>query len=444
MSTRNNHSRRPHRNGTAPAEPPAPFALPAAPPEPATCLELLARYARQPQRFQLASAARLLVNGGETFDAMLAAIDAAAVAVDIETYALQADSVGTRFHDALLRAAGRGVRVRLLYDYIGSRGLPPRFVRSLMQAGVAVAVYHPPVFGSILRTMNRRNHRKLLLVDQRVLFAVGLNLTDEYAVPEEHGAGWRDTHARFDGRAVALAGERLFEHDWGHALAYPDTITRAARLKADVRKSLRGIITIRKLWRRSVDTLQSAIRDGSVPVQVVGNEEIRNRRAIHRSYLHAIRNARRYVLIENAYFIPSRPIRHALAQAVERGVQVAVAVPRTSDVPIVAYASRHLYAGLLAKGVRIFEWPHAMLHAKTAVIDDAWSVVGSYNLDRRSLFHQLEAVVLVIDPVFAGRLREQTLADLQQCREVARAQHEARPWRQKLLESLAYLFRDWL
>jgi cardiolipin synthase len=125
-------------------------------------------------------------------------------------------------------------------------------------------------------------------------------------------------------------------------------------------------------------------------------------------------------------------------------VQVAVAVPRNSDVPIVTYASRHLYAGLLARGVRIFEWPHAMLHAKTAVIDDAWSVVGSYNLDRRSFFHQLEAVVLAIDPAFAGRLCAQTLADVQQCREVTRAAHKARPWHQKLLESLAYLFRDWL
>jgi phosphatidylserine/phosphatidylglycerophosphate/cardiolipin synthase-like enzyme len=98
---------------------------------------------------------------------------------------------------------------------------------------------------------------------------------------------------------------------------YPDTVTRAARLKADVRKSLRGIVTIRGLWRRSADTLQIAITDGSVPVQVVGNEEFRNRRAIHRAYLHAIQNARRYILIENAYFIPNRAIRRALARAVD-------------------------------------------------------------------------------------------------------------------------------
>ncbi len=407
-------------------------------------MELLARYARIPEQFQLASSARLLVNGGEAFPAMLAAIDAATTSVDLETYAIRADGMGTRFQGALLRAAGRGVHVRLLYDYLGSRGLPASFVRKLLAVGVQVAVYHPPVLGSLLRTMNRRNHRKLLLVDRGLLFAGGLNLTDEYVSVEERGAGWRDTHVRLEGPAVALAGERLFEHDWRQALAYPDTITRVARLKADVRKGLRRIITIRKLWRSSADALQNAIRDGQVAVQVVGNEELRNRLAIHRAYLYAIRNARQYILIENAYFIPTRAIRHALVRAAARGVQVAVTVPRHSDVPIVAYASRYLYARLLARCVRIFEWPHAMLHAKTAVIDDAWSVVGSYNLDRRSFFHQLESVVLVIDPAFAIRLREQTLADLQQCWEVTRVEHEARPWRLKFLESVAYSLRYWL
>jgi cardiolipin synthase len=436
--------RRARRRRVRQAPVPAPFALRPDAPEPVSGLALLVRYARRPEQFLLADAARLLVNGGETFAAMLAAIDAAAATVDLETYTLAADDVGMRFQAALAGAARRGVRVRLLYDYIGSRGLPAAFVRTLMAAGVQVAVYHPPIVGQILRTMNRRDHRKLLVVDGRLLFAGGINLADAYDDAGPRAGRWRDTHACCEGKAVALAGERLFEHGWSHAFPYPDTVTRAAVLKADVRRRWRGILTIGRLWRRAAERLQDALRDGRVAVQVVGNEEFRHRRAIHRAYLHAIAHARRYILIENAYFIPDAAIRRALARAVARGVQVAVAVPRTSDVPIVAYASRHLYAALLRRGIRIFEWPHGMLHAKTAVIDDAWAVVGSYNLDRRSFFHQLEAVLVVVDGGFAARLREQTLADLAQCREVTRAAHAARPHGRKLLESLAYAFRYWL
>jgi cardiolipin synthase len=309
---------------------------------------------------------------------------------------------------------------------------------------VQVAVFHPPVFGRILRTINRRDHRKLLVTDQRCLFAGGINLADDYDDAGPRGGRWRDTHARFEGAAVALAGARLFEQGWSQAVAVPDTVTRAAILKARVRRRWQRIRSLRGLRRPSPALLRQAFLAGGAAVQVVGNEALRNRRAIHRAYLHAIARAQRYILIENAYFIPDLAIRRALVRAARRGVQVAVAVPRHSDVPIVTLASRHLYARLLRGGVRLFEWPAAMLHAKTAVIDDAWSVVGSYNLDRRSFFHQLEAVVAVVDRPFAERLRDQTLADLARCHEVTRASHAARPWRQKLLESAAYLFRYWL
>ena len=137
-------------------------------------------------------------------------------------------------------------------------------------------------------------------------------------------------------------------------------------------------------------------------VRVLGNAAFRPRFRIRRAYLHAIRHAQRYILIENAYFIPDAGVRRALASAVKRGVVVAVAVARQSDVRVVAYASRSLYGTLLDSGVRLFEWQRGMLHAKTAVIDDAWSVVGSYNFDQRSLMHQLEAVAVIADPKFAG------------------------------------------
>jgi cardiolipin synthase len=249
---------------------------------------------------------------------------------------------------------------------------------------------------------------------------------------------------RIEGAEVAREAERLFEMAWRRADVYGEPRRPTARLTAGLRAQVRKLAGIGRAWRRVARAADTPHEDQGVPVLLISNEEFRYRWAIRRAYLYAIEHARSYVLIENAYFIPTLAVRRALARAVKRGVVVAVAVPCFSDVPIVAYAGRHLYAGLLKRGVRILEWPHGMLHAKTAVIDDAWAIVGSYNFDHRSLFSQLEAVAVVVDPDFARRLREQTLADLSRCHEVTRREHAARSFVRRALESAAYRLRDWL
>ncbi|MDI6774118.1 MAG: DUF2062 domain-containing protein [Verrucomicrobiota bacterium] len=426
---------------TIPVEPlilPPPLAPPPAPTDP------VARYARYPARFQYASAARLLVDGREAYPEMLAAIGSAAATVDLETYIFRADRVGARFQDALIRAAHGGARVRLLYDYIGSLGLPECFVHALTEAGVEVAVYNPLVWTRPLWAINRRDHRKILVVDRRTAFTGGLNISDDYDSAAASGGEWRDTHIRLDGADVAQAAERLFEQGWRQAIPYAESATPAARLKARARRRLRSLVIMRQGEEHGPDTTGAPSGAGNVPVHIIGNKEFRCRLRIHRAYLRAIRRAQRYILIENAYFIPNRPVRRALARAARRGVLVIVAVARQSDVTFAAYAGRNLYSELLSCGVRIFEWPHSMLHAKTAVIDDAWAIVGSYNFDHRSFVHQLEAVAVVADPALASCLREQTMTDLAQCREVTLSQHESRSWRAMLLESGAYALRYWL
>ena len=139
-----------------------------------------------------------------------------------------------------------------------------------------------------------------------------------------------------------------------------------------------------------------------------------------------------------------KPLFEALVQAARRGVVVAVVVTAKSDVPITTYATRWLYGALLSGGVRIFEWPVSMMHAKTAVFDDAWSIIGSYNFDHRSLLHQLESVAIVADVDLAAQLRDQTLADISRCHEILLDAHRRRPWWKKTLEYLAYLLRHWL
>jgi cardiolipin synthase A/B len=409
---------------------------PSPPPGPAEAID----YCRSPAYFHLADDACLLVNGHEAYSQMLAAIEFAAVRVELETYCLHDDQTGRRFQRALIDAAARGVQVRLLYDWVGSLGLPDSFVGPLLQAGVDVRVYHPLVLRRPSWAINRRDHRKVLIVDGEVCFTGGLNISDEYAPVEDGGEGWRDTHVRLAGKHVSAAMEHLFLQGWKAATPYAHSVSPVARIREKLRRRKKHP----KVRPGEHDLLAEVRKRGGVPVQILGNEEFRFRRRIHRAYLHAIYRAKRYILIENAYFIPDATIRRALRRAVKRGVVVAVAVARKSDVATAALASRSLYSDLLSAGVRLYEWPRGMLHAKTAVIDDAWAIVGSYNFDHRSLFHQLEVVAVVADAHFATRLRDQTLADMDQCHEVSLLQHELRPWSQMMLESIAHLLKFWL
>jgi cardiolipin synthase A/B len=412
--------------------------LPALPETPLDRRAILGRYARRGMHFVPASGARLLVDGGEAYGAMLEAIDGAREHVALETYILRGDATGLRFRQALIRAAARGVCVQLIYDWWGSLALTGHFVREMTRAGVAVGVYHPLVLRRPVWAMNKRDHRKMLIVDGRLSFMGGLNIADEYAPAIEGGGGWRDTHIRLDGPEVAREMAALFNYAWRRATPYDRTRTRRTIIRWGLR---------RRLARRPIDSAGNetdAWPESDLPVSILGNEILRYRRRIRMAYLKAIHQARRYVLIENAYFIPSRSIRRALVQAARRGVAVGVVVTERNDVPITAYATRWLYEELLSGGVRLFEWPTGMMHAKTAVIDDAWSIIGSYNLDHRSLLHQLESVAIVADAGLAVRLRDQTLADIAACREVSLEAHRQRPAWQKTLEYGAYLTRHWL
>ena len=406
-----------------------------------TRAQILSRYTRGPGMFVCADSITLLVDGSQTLSQMLDAIDQAAATVDLETYIIAADHTGQKFLEAMCRAIERGVSVRLLYDYAGSMWLPNSFVNTLADSGVDVRVFHPLAITRPTWAFNRRDHRKLLVVDEKITFTGGLNISDDHAALTDGGRGWRDTHVRIEGQDAARAAMGSFEYAWQKAIPWRQTRDKGTILKAGIRR-LRHPVSKQKLFSRQ--TTHPTYPLNSIAVQLLGNREFKLRKRIHNAYLHAINHANHYILIENAYFIPAIEIRLALSRAVQRGVQVAVVLARDSDVPLAGYASRYLYTGLLKAGIRIFEWPTAMMHAKTAVIDDAWAIVGSYNFDHRSLFHNLESAVLVADPAFAKKLREQTTADITQCTEVTLDRHQRRNLHHKWLEMMTYFLRTWL
>lgn len=316
----------------------------------------------------------LYVRGKDLFAAMAEAIDAAKETVHLETYRFAGDATGKAFAERLARAARRGVRVRLIYDSVGSIELAPETETEMRNAGVQILEYHPVAPWRPRWAWNKRDHRKILVCDGRTGFIGGMNISDEHAPREEGGLDWPDAHARVEGPAVHEL-ERLFRAVWHKETGR---------------------------WFESHPV--PGLRPGPSPVRVVGNHEILKRFAIREGYVNALRAARTEVSIANSYFIPDWRVRRSLAQAVRRGVDVRVLVPGRSDIRSVWYAMRATYGSLLSRGVRIFEWQGPMMHAKAVVVDRRWCAVGSYNLDHRSLQHNLEVNLQTTDGEFAAEL----------------------------------------
>lgn len=375
------------------------------------------QYVARPERLRSDTSVRPLRNGRQVYPSMLEAIAGAKSHVHLEMYIWADDVTGNRFREAFIDRARNGCRVRVLYDAIGSFSLPARFLDSMRAVGIEVIEFHPVAPWRPRWGLNQRNHKKILIVDDRVGFTGGINLSDENLPVDEGGKGWFDWHVRIEGSAVRDLAH-AFLHTWvragGGAFADPQVYPAPSK-------------------------------DAALGVQVISNVRLQDRWRMHRAYLWAIRHAEHEIDIMNAYFIPEMDLRNAFRDATRRGVTVRVIVPSVSDVPAVAYASRHVHKKLLERGVRIFEWPpEHMMHAKLGVIDGVWSTIGSYNLDHRSLRHNLEVGLVVVDEKIGRGLAEQFAVDLQRCTEVTVANLEARSRWQRFLGWFWYQLRSQL
>lgn len=364
-----------------------------------------------PDRYESGNSLALYFRGGDAFRAMWQAMEEAQETIHLETYIFSSDRVGEEFAARMMQKARSGVRVRLIIDGLGSLDIDPELLTRLRNSGVQILDYHPVAPWRARWDWQRRDHRKILVVDGRVGFTGGANITKEHAPLELGGSDWRDTHVRVEGPA-AFSLDRLFRMVW-----FKET----------------------GRWFESAG--HPVIRENSTRVWVAANEEFFLRYAIRSVYLKALRAARREVLITNAYFVPDRGIRRALAAAVRRGVSVKILVPGRSDVASVWHAGRYRYDFLLRHGVRLYEWIGPILHAKTVVIDRTWCAVGSYNLDHRSLLHNLEVNLHILDSGIAEKLSSQFSLDLEHAREIHLHRWRRRPWYDRAFERLFYFFR---
>ncbi|OGI52808.1 MAG: hypothetical protein A3E57_04440 [Candidatus Muproteobacteria bacterium RIFCSPHIGHO2_12_FULL_60_33] len=355
----------------------------------------------------------LLVDGRRFFPRMLEAIEWARHHVLLEIYLFESGRVATRFIDAFVRAAGRGVVVKLLLDDFGALGLTRQDREKLTQGGVDLVFYNPLHFRKLLRNMFR-DHRKLMVVDGEVAFVGGAGITDEFDLPAHPEQSWRETAVRAHG-PVAADWRALFLRVWNRHASRPlDLPEPAPPAMAD---GMPGRVTI---------TSALAIQE------------------IKRSLYNRARHAEKRVWIATAYFVPSRKLRRVLEHAVRRGVDVRLLLPGAyTDHPAIRHAGRRFYSDLLRAGVRIFEYQPRFLHAKTVLCDD-WTSIGSSNLDRWNLRWNLEANQEVDDAVFAQAARSMFEEDFQNSIECRYEDWRRRPWHARWRERLWGRVDMWL
>lgn len=352
---------------------------------------------------------RLLKNGSEAFPAMFEAIDRASARVSLEMYIFGDDHTGREFRARLIAAAKRGIEVRALIDAWGSWLLPDSFWDDLRAAGGIVRWFRPVSKALFLF----RNHRKLLLVDDRTAYIGGLNVTDDYYLGAGGRLPWRDNVLEVSGPEVASL-RRSF-----------------SRMCVRAKLPFSRVIMHMRRRRKKVNAPEGGLRflesGPENPVQPV-----------RRAYRQVIHNAVLSIDLAMGYFYPTGRIMRELKRAVKRGVHVRLLVPRHSDVAIARWAARGLYGRILRAGIEVWEYLPTMLHSKLAIADDT-VIAGSANLDIRSGRINHELVIAVTDPVLAQEARSDFDEDIAHSERVIYDDWKKRPFIQKLKERLSYI-----
>lgn len=402
------------------------------PPQPASDFDLWDVSTLPPASIVGGNELVLLQGGDELFPAMCRAIDAARSEVWLATYIFHTDDAGRRVADALAAAVRRGVAARVVVDGFGSLDAMPALREWLSARGVQLEVFRPLErwWAWLQPGQLRRLHQKLCVVDRETAFVGGINVIED-RFDLHHG--WTE-QPRLDFAVevrgpLAAAVHATARAMWSRARLgqhWREEVKSVARSAAPVGRTLR---LIRSLRARPGDG-HRAREPQPVKAAFVVRDNIRQRRAIERAYVEAIRGARERIDIAVPYFYPGRAFRRTLRRAAQRGVRVRLLLQGKVDYRIAAVAARALYAELRAHGIRIFEYTPAFLHAKVAVVDDDWATVGSSNIDPLSLLLNLEANVIVHDRGFAAALRERLDAALTVGHEVVEAVHSG--WRAAL------------
>ena len=370
----------------------------------------------------------IFVDGSDFFSSLLNDINNAQHSIDMETYIFKGDKLGEDIAAALIAAAHRQVNIRVLVDGAGSPIWGGSMTRRLEKAGIDTRIFHPfpwriwhwsrsvirlPLLLKViylLLKINSRNHRKVCVIDEKIVYIGSFNISKCHLKPEDGGQGWRDTGVRLENANLDDLS-MAFQAAWNH-------IPVSERMKVIFRHFNKNpIIRLNNTWQR--------------------------RRILHKNLLRRITHCKERIWITNAYFVPDNVLLKTLTEAAQKGIDVRILLPRKSDVFVMPWASTTFYYSLLKSGVRIFEYLPNILHAKTLILDN-WISVGSSNLNHRSLLHDLEVDVNLQLATSKNKILKQFTHDLENSSEISLKNWHARPLYQRLIGRLALYMKYWI
>lgn len=341
---------------------------------------------------------RILQNGTNMFDSLIEDLKKAENHIHLEYYIFDDDSIGNKIIDVLCERSESGVEVMVSYDYVGSQ-MSNKGLKRMNKAGVEVCSFQPVWFRNFHRKLNYRNHRKIVIIDGKVGYVGGINISELYLNNENSDFYWRDTHSRIEGEAVK-ALQTQFLYNWDFLTDHEVEIKEEYYPEVDVEKD--------------------------VAVQIVASGPDTDYPNIMEAVLTAIHTAEKSIFITTPYFIPNSEIFTALSTASRSGVDVKIIIPYKGDSWVARHATNSFVEQLLESGVEVYHYRKGMVHAKTLIIDEELATVGTANMDNRSFMLNFEINAIFYDKDIAKEMTEQYQRDLEQC-----SPNTLEDWRQR-------------
>ncbi|KGN76320.1 cardiolipin synthetase [Porphyromonas macacae] len=337
--------------------------------------------------------------------------------IHIESYIFEEDTLFNELVELLLKKVEQGVKVRLIYDHVGSWGVRKKTWNKLRKAGIQAYPYMPVVFPLFSNSVNYRNHRKITVIDGIVAYIGGMNIAERYRGQENASKVWCDSHFRITGPAVAGI-QSTFLVDW-YVVS-------------------RRVINIDSSF--SDEWTPSIFNPNGIKIQFLAGGPISKWRTIDQAFTTAIARASKYIYIQTPYFLPTETLGNALIAAALSGIDVWIMLPEKNDSVVAGLACESYYGNLLAAGVHVVLYKPGFLHSKLMMIDGEICSIGSANMDFRSLEHNFEFNAIIYDVNITHQLDELFMADLAECREISLEEWKNRPMKRKALNSLVRIF----
>lgn len=396
------------------------------------------------RQFSRASDVQLLWDGRDSFNTIFEAVTRAERFICLVFYIFRNDATGVQLAEILKKKSREGVKVYLLYDHFGSLFTPRNFWKDMKDAGVRIRASRPFKFTSPFRYVHR-DHRKLIIIDLKTAFTGGLNIANEYSGfhLRMRAKAWRDTGVLLEGPIV---GElmRSFVKSWytwrGEKIDFPDVpMPEQFSLRTKIAGLKEKLLRKKRPVPPPID--DGAVPQAGLPAIPIFVDSSRGRRRMRRLLYYSINHSQKSIDLTTAYFIPGRRMVETLEDAVKRGARVRLLAAGKSDVPAAWYAGRAFFSRLLKAGVEIYTYSGEMLHAKTFLFDECWAIIGSTNLDFRSLRYNDEGNVGILDEGFAERMSALFEDDLRHAAPIELEDWRKRPLTHKIMEYLFSFFR---